>query len=218
MPDKARYVLMAGLLALCAAVHAVEPVGLYDFPRLHIQQSRLRVQLMQAVRTGNITNMEAICRQGLNLMPGDATWQYNLACALAYRANPDAALDALELAVKAGFRNAKAIENDTDLKRISSNARFKAIVLMARETADLPVPGIPYRNMRVLQWERGLCSARQTFLGISIEGSTLRFSSSFAERASLPRRWRLCMTALPRMCLPPGLRTELQPAMPATFT
>ncbi|MBQ3097736.1 MAG: hypothetical protein IJC66_06220, partial [Kiritimatiellae bacterium] len=68
MPDKARYVLMAGLLALCAAVHAVEPVGLYDYPRLHMQQSRLRVQLIQAVRTGNITNMEAICRQGLSLM------------------------------------------------------------------------------------------------------------------------------------------------------
>ena len=36
MPDKARYVLIAGLLALCAAVHAVEPVGLYDYPRLHV--------------------------------------------------------------------------------------------------------------------------------------------------------------------------------------
>ena len=143
MPSKARYVLIAGLIALCAAVHAVEPVGLYDYPRLHMQQSRLRVQLMQAVRTGNITNMEVICRQGLSLMPGDATWQYNLACALAYRANPDAALDALELAVKAGFRNAQAIENDNDLKRISSNARFRAIVQMARETADLPVPGRP---------------------------------------------------------------------------
>ena len=108
-----------------------------------MQQSRLRVQLMHAVRTGNITNMESVCRQGLKLMPGDATWQFNLACALAYRATPDAALDALELAVKAGFRNVQAIENDGDLKRISANARFKAIVQMARETADLPVPGRP---------------------------------------------------------------------------
>jgi hypothetical protein len=37
----------------------------------------------------------------------------------------------------------QAIEADNDLKRISSNARFKAIVRMARETADLPVPGRP---------------------------------------------------------------------------
>ena len=108
-----------------------------------MQQTLLRVQLMQSVRTGNITNMEAVCRKGLELMPGDATWQYNLACALAYRATPDAALDALETAVKAGFRNAQAIENDNDLKRISSDARFKAIVQMARDTADLPVPGRP---------------------------------------------------------------------------
>ena len=98
----------AGLAALvcaaafCAAAHGAEPVGLYDYPRLHVPHTLLRVQLMQAVRTGDITNMEAVCRKGLELMPGDATWQYNLACALAYRATPDAALDALEKAVRDG--------------------------------------------------------------------------------------------------------------------
>ena len=122
---------------------AVEPVGLYDYPRLYVPHSHLRVQLMKAVRAGDITNMEAVCRKGLELMPGDATWQYNLACALAYRATPDAALDALGKAVKAGFRNAKVIEADNDLKRIASDVRFKAIVQEARDTADLPVPGIP---------------------------------------------------------------------------
>ena len=139
----ARYAVATALSVLCSAVSATEPVGLYDYPRLHMRQTYLRVQLMQAVRAGNIENMEKVCRQGLELMPGDATWQYNLACALAYRSTPDAALEALELAVKAGFRNAQAIENDTDLKRISSNARFKAIVRQARETADLPIPGRP---------------------------------------------------------------------------
>ena len=129
------------LAAFCVNVHAADAVGLYDYPRLHLRHSLLRVQLMNAVRSGNITNMEAVCRQGLELMPGDATWQYNLACALAYRATPDAALDALEKAVKAGFRNASAIEQDGDLKRISSTARFKAIVQEARDTADLPAPG-----------------------------------------------------------------------------
>ena len=175
----ARYAVLAGLFLLCTAVRAVEPAGLYDYPRLHMRQSFLRVQLMQAVRTGNITNMEAVCRQGLALMPGDATWQYNLACALAYRASPDAALDALEQAVKAGFRNARAIENDTDLKRISSNVRFKAILQQARETADLPVPGRPVPkqarltmgtrlvlNKANLMWDfdRGLYTALFKFL------------------------------------------------------
>ena len=132
-----------------------EPVGLYDYPRLHVAHSMLRVQLMHAVRTGNITNMEAVCRKGLELMPGDATWQYNLACALAYRATPDAALEALDKAVKAGFRNAKAIEEDNDLKRISSNVRFKAIVQEARDTADLPVPGVPIpKTARLTQGTR----------------------------------------------------------------
>ena len=151
----AKATALFGLLAICAAARAVDPVGLYDYPRLHVPHSILRVQLMQAVRTGNITNMEAVCRKGLELMPGDATWQYNLACALAYRATPDAALDALEKAVKAGFRNAKAIEEDNDLKRISANVRFKAIVQEARDTADLPVPGVPQpKTARLTQGTR----------------------------------------------------------------
>ena len=170
---------MACLLALCAVARAAEPVGLYDYPRLHVAHSLLRVQLMQAVRTGNITNMEAVCRKGLELMPGDATWQYNLACALAYRATPDAALEALDKAVKAGFRNAKAIEADNDLKRIASNVRFKAIVQEARDTADLPVPGVPIPKVARLtqgtrlvltkpnlawDFDRGLYVARFKFL------------------------------------------------------
>ena len=155
--DMAKRAVLMGLLALCAAVRAAEPepVGLYDYPRLHVPHTLLRVQLMKAVRAGDITNMEAVCRQGLALMPGDATWQYNLACALAYRATPDAALEALEKAVKLGFRNAEVIASDNDLKRIASNVRFKAIVQEARETADLPVPGRPLpKTARLTQGTR----------------------------------------------------------------
>ncbi|MBO5940271.1 MAG: hypothetical protein J6R18_03630 [Kiritimatiellae bacterium] len=180
----ARYAVLAVTVALCVVVTASDAVGLYDYPRVHMQQSRLRAQLMQAVKTGNITNMESVCRQGLKLMPGDATWQYNLACALAYRATPDAALDALELAVKAGFRNADAIEKDLDLKRISSNARFKSIVQSARETAFLPVPGRPVPKLArltmgtklvlgkvnlVWDFDRGLYNALFKFLRGSSE-------------------------------------------------
>ena len=181
----------ACLIGLVFALRAAEPepVGLYDYPRLHMAHSLLRAQLMQAVRAGNITNMEAVCRKGLELMPGDATWQYNLACALAYRATPDAALDALEQAVKAGFRNAKVIEADNDLKRISSSARFKAIVKEARETADLPAPGaVILRPARLtmgtklvlsrqnLAWDfdRGLYTALFKFLRGATESAEAR--------------------------------------------
>ena len=67
--------MLMGVAAFGVAALAVEPVGLYDYPRLHVPHTLLRVQLMQAVRSGNITNMEAVCRKGLELMPGDATWQ-----------------------------------------------------------------------------------------------------------------------------------------------
>ena len=162
--DGVRGLVLMGFAALGAAALAVEPVGLYDYPRLHVPHTLLRVQLMQAVRSGNITNMEAVCRKGLELMPGDATWQYNLACALAYRATPDAALDALEKAVKAGFRNVKAIEEDNDLKRIASNVRFKAIVQEARETADLPVPGVPRRKTARLTQGTKLVLTKQNLI------------------------------------------------------
>lgn len=162
----AKFVSAAALAALCAASSAAdrEAVGLYDYPRLHVPQTLLRVQLMMAVRAGNITNMEAICRQGLELMPGDAMWQYNLACALAYRATPDAALDALDKAVKAGFRDAAAMEADNDLKRISSNARFKAIVQEARDTANIPVPGQPYPKTARLTQGTKLVLNRQNLI------------------------------------------------------
>ena len=179
------------MAAVAAALRAAEPepVGLYDYPRLHMAHSVLRAQLMQAVRAGNITNTEAVCRKGLELMPGDATWQYNLACALAYRATPDAALDALERAVKAGFRNADAIEADNDLKRIASEARFKAIVKEARETAAIPAPGaVILRPARLtmgtrlvlsrhnLMWDfdRGLYTALFKFLRGATESAEAR--------------------------------------------
>lgn len=184
-----RLAACVGAVAFCASLHAADAVGLYDYPRLHLRHSLLRVQLMNAMRSGNITNMEAVCRQGLELMPGDATWQFNLACALAYRATPDAALDALEKAVRAGFRNASAIEQDGDLQRISSSPRFKAIVREARDTADLPAPGraIP-RTARLTQgtrlvlsksnlawdFDRGLYVANFKFLRGAVESPEAR--------------------------------------------
>lgn len=197
-------VVAAGMIALCASSRAEERVGIYDYPRLHIPQTMLRLRLMQCVRAGDITNMEQVCRQGLALMPGDATWQYNLACALAYRATPDAALDALDKAVADGFRDAAAIENDNDLKRISSNLRFKEIVQKARETADLPVPGRPKpararltpgtrlvlveRNL-LWDFDRGIYTALFSFLHGNSESAEARAARYAGPAADMLKTW-----------------------------
>jgi len=83
--------------------------------------------------------MEKVCREGIKLIPGDATWHYNLACALSHNSTPQAALDELSRAVDFGFRDANAIEKDNDLAKIRNEPRFAEIVDKARKTARSPV-------------------------------------------------------------------------------
>ena len=148
----ARILLMAAAAVLggasafaapSAASTAEKPLPVWDMARVWPQHRHLRQQLVAAIRRGNIAEMEAIARKGVALIPGDATWHYNLACALAYRRDPAAALEELETAVSFGFRNAKAIEEDGDFRQIKDDPRFRKIVERARKTAKDPVPGRP---------------------------------------------------------------------------
>ncbi len=119
------------------------PLSTWQLPLVWPRHQMLRQRLMAALRRGDATQMEQVCRQGVKLIPGDATWHYNLACALAYRETPQAALDELSRAVDFGFRDAKAIEKDNDFARIRNEPRFAEIVERARKTAHVPVFGRP---------------------------------------------------------------------------
>lgn len=114
-------------------------LSIWDYPERQPRHERLRVQFMQAIRAGNIRLMEETCRKGTELLPDDPTWAYNLACALAYRNKPEAALDQLEKAIDLGFRDSGAIAADTDLKRISGTPRFKELVKYAEEMKERPL-------------------------------------------------------------------------------
>lgn len=148
LKERLFFALLAVFCALQAAPapQAAAPLPIWKMPAVWPQHLALRQQLMDVLRRGDIVRMEAICREALKLLPGDATWQYNLACALAYREKPDAALDALDLAVTWGFRDANAIENDRDFLRIRHVPRFEKIVARAKETAALPVAGRPLHS------------------------------------------------------------------------
>jgi len=132
------------VLASLAVVAAEErPLSVWRMPQVWPVHQQMRQTLMAAIRRGDIPTMEKACRQALEAIPGDATWHYNLACALAYRATPDAALEELGKAIDFGFRDADVIAKDDDLKRIAQDPRFAALVQRARETAGLPVAGRP---------------------------------------------------------------------------
>ena len=136
--------LLAGA-ALCAAPDAAaeKPLSTWAYPNVWPRHAQLQQQLIDSVRRGDIPTMEATCRAALEVLPGDATWHYNLACALAYREQTAPALDELEKAIGFGFRDADVIAKDNDLARLHDEPRFPALVARAKELAGKPIPGRP---------------------------------------------------------------------------
>lgn len=115
--------------------------SVFEMPRLHGRHAMLQQQLIQAVRARQIEEMESIARQGVKLMPKDPTWQYNLACALAYRADKSEALVELERAIELGFRDVKGMREDDDLKQLAGLPRFQELLKRAEELQEQPVAG-----------------------------------------------------------------------------
>jgi hypothetical protein len=135
--------LVALTFPLCAEKEVEVPLPIWKMPLVWPRHCELRDQMIRAIRVGDIQAMEKACREGVRLMPGDPTWHYNLACALAYRKEPDLALTELEKAIVFGFRNAEAIRNDRDLQRISKYPRFAELVKKAESLSKQPVAGRP---------------------------------------------------------------------------
>lgn len=113
-------------------------LSIWDYPARQPQHEALRQQFVVAVREGDTRTMEETCRKGVQLLPDDATWRYNLACSLAYFKDPEPALDALKEAIDLGFCDHKAIADDADLRRLKTLPRFKELVEYAEETGRKP--------------------------------------------------------------------------------
>ena len=133
-----RKCVFLGLLSVAGVAFAV---GVFDMPQVFPKHLQLQQQFIQALRAGQTAEMEAICRAGVELMPEDPTWQYNLACSLAYRADKTEALAALDRAIQLGFRDSKAIAEDNDLKSMAALPEFKALVKKAADLQGKPVEG-----------------------------------------------------------------------------
>lgn len=119
-------------------------MSLWDYPSRKVQHDNLRHRFIIAVKEGDTSAMEELSRKGVELLPDDPTWRYNLACSLAwFDGRENEALDTLEKAIELGYRNAKAIKNDTDLARISGNPRFSALVKKAASLSFVPLENGP---------------------------------------------------------------------------
>ncbi len=127
------------VFVFAAALGARASTNVFDMPLLFPKHRQLLQQLTLAMRAGKADDMEAVCREGVALMPQDATWQYNLACALAYRAEKGEALAALERAIDLGFRDVPTMRADKDLQPMAGLAKFKELMDKAARLADKPV-------------------------------------------------------------------------------
>lgn len=115
-------------------------LSIWDYPARQQMHEQLKNQFVIALRGGDTTTMEETCRKGVELLPDDPTWHYNLACSLAYfpkRANE--ALDELEKAIDLGFRKPDEIAYDADLKRLAHESRFTQLVEYAKMMQSRPL-------------------------------------------------------------------------------
>lgn len=129
------------LLVLLTPLFTFAAQDVFDMARLYPQHRQLLQEMVQAVRAGKIEDMEVAARKAIELFPQDANWHYNLACALAYRADKAESLAMLERAINLGFRDPKAIEADHDLQCLTKLPQFKALVEKAAKLQGVPVEG-----------------------------------------------------------------------------
>ena len=125
----------------------VAVLSIWEYPARQPMHSQLRQQFIAASREGDTETMIETCRKGVELLPDDPTWHYNLACSLAYLRKPVESLDELERAIDLGFRNADIISNDSDLKRVSGERRFKELVEYAKEMSTRPMISGPLASV-----------------------------------------------------------------------
>jgi hypothetical protein len=135
--------LTFAILLVAAACAAEEkPLPVWRMPQVWPRHVQLRQQLINVMKEGDDAKMEEICREALSVIPGDATWHYNHACALAKRGVPGA-LAELENAIDFGFRDADGIAKDPDFARVRETPRFAELVEKARALKGKPGRGHP---------------------------------------------------------------------------
>ncbi len=111
----------------------------FDLPSLQFRQAASARAIATLLARGEYEQAEKVLRQSIERVPHNANSHYNLACVVARLGRKDEAFAALDKSVELGFRNAKHIEADEDLKSLREDDRFKEIV----DKADKPLEAKP---------------------------------------------------------------------------
>lgn len=130
--------LLATLPGLASAA-----TNVFEYPLVFRKHQQLTIDFQRAMREKNLPDMERACRTGLALLPEDAVWRYNLACALTLQNRLDDALAALQQSIHDGFRNDLQIGADHDLARLHPLPAFSNLLAQARALRGIPVAGRP---------------------------------------------------------------------------
>jgi tetratricopeptide (TPR) repeat protein len=119
--------------------------SVFDLPALQREHAAGLRAIAELLARHEYQQAEQALRQSIERVPHDANSHYNLACTLARLGRSDEALATLEKAVALGFRDAKHIEADEDLKSLSEDDRFKEIVKTAGEQLKAKPDGWNYQ-------------------------------------------------------------------------
>jgi len=125
-------------------VQTPEAPSVFDLPSLQLKHIVALRVIPELLTRGEFQQAERVLRQSIQRVPHDANSHYNLACVLARQRRNDEALAALDKAIDLGFRDARHIQSDEDLKGLRENDRFKEIVTKAGEPLDAKPEGWHY--------------------------------------------------------------------------
>ena len=133
--------LLATAIAGCLAPQkfAVPPVAAepranpFEMPRHHNAHTQLNLHLRAAIEKKDHAAMAEATRLGMEHVPGESSWTYNHACALALLGDKAGALEFLAKSIGQGFTNAAHIEADEDFASLRKLPAFKELVQAARE-------------------------------------------------------------------------------------
>lgn len=109
------------------------------FPAHRIMLNELKI----CISKGDYGAMLNLCSNAVSLFPNDATWHYNLACALTRRGDFKAAKNALMRSAELGFADANGLQNDNDLAMLRRDPVFAEALSKVRANFMYPkrVPG-----------------------------------------------------------------------------
>ncbi|MBS1262797.1 MAG: hypothetical protein MAG453_02161 [Calditrichaeota bacterium] len=155
----------------------------------------------RALVAGDIPSAVELYRMWLEADPGDYVSWYNYACALAIAGDTSLALNALENAVAAGWRDSTWTVNDPNLSSLHSTDRFAnltwAMGRLARLEADSGAAGsvpryirqtrlAPYSVLIPAAYDRNSADSYPLVLLLHGRGADMEQMREFAARLALP--------------------------------